>query len=102
MTQIRQYRPAFVTGFENETVEFDGVDALRAIEFVANFASIPHFHRFSVGVRDYGEQRRVLMAEYHGGAEWWVVGFLDCMVDLPVWDYAIAGPLKAAREALQS
>ena len=83
MNRIRQYRPAYFTGFENATVEFDGVEALLAISFVTSFVN-ESFHQFSIDTTN--GDNIALMAEYDDGNKWWVVGFLDSPVDLPRWD----------------
>lgn len=81
---IKQHRPAFFSGFENEVVSFDTLEELLAIPFVANFAQdMDHpFHRFSID-----GDGRTLMAEYDDGYVWWVVGFIDDAsgLDLPMW-----------------
>lgn len=74
MNEIQQHRPAFFEGFENENVPFDTLEELLKISWVANFAKSLAFHRFSVSDNH-------LMAEYHDGREWWVVGFLKNPVD---------------------
>ncbi len=88
MNRIRQYRPAFISGMENATVEFETVEQLLAIPFVAGFTEPVEwpFHRFSISPRQNGG-RDVLMAEYDEGRHWWVVGFIEQpgQVDLPQW-----------------
>lgn len=93
---IRQYRPAFVTGFKNATVPFKSLSELLEIDFVKNFKHDlfddeskidPLFHQFSISV---GEERDdyPLMAEYDNGYSWYVVGFINCLDlvrELPVW-----------------
>lgn len=69
MNQIKQHRPAFFEGWENEVVDFESKDDLLAIPFVSNFATQPGFHQFSFG-------NNLLMAEYQEGRKWWVVGYL--------------------------
>ncbi len=93
MPTIRQYRPAYVTGFENETKEFSSLEELLSIEFVDNFRKLPNgqtnprFHQFSIS-EIHGEFGYVLMAEYSNGFEWWVVGYIndnDGIKDMPSW-----------------
>lgn len=77
---IRQYRPAFFEGFENETVEFSSLKEMLEIPWVKHFSTDPTFHQFSISNDN-------LMAEYREGREWWVVGFLkDPNVELPAWN----------------
>ncbi len=81
--EIRQYRPAFFEGFENEAVQFDTLSGLLQIPWVANFADAQDFHQFSLS-------DNALMAEYRGGRKWRVCGFLKNTVDwLPKWDGGI-------------
>lgn len=107
MATIKQYRPAFVTGYENQTIEFNSVEELLKIEFVDNFkkaynkplpANVPaglvalmdeddKFHQFSISERT---DHKILMAEYKKGKEWWVVGFITDQAgivnSLPKWE----------------
>lgn len=94
MATIKQYRPAFVSGFENQTVKFNSLEELFNIEFVDNFKfhifetkiNNPDFHRFSISIQN---GHKILMAEYKQGTEWWVVGFIeggdDIIKELPKW-----------------
>lgn len=75
MNEIKQHRPAFFDGFENETVPFDTLEELMAIPWVVSFALAAEFHGFSV------YDNHALIAEYRGGERWWVVGFLKNPVD---------------------
>jgi hypothetical protein len=78
--KIKQYRPAFFEGFKNEVCEFDSIQDLIEIPFVKNFMELPGFHQFSMS----GNK---LMASYHKGKEWWVVGFIENKnINLPIWD----------------
>lgn len=81
--QIRQHRPAFFEGFKNETVEFDTLEELLAIPWVKGFSKAGPFHQYSVSANN-------LIAEYRGGREWWVVGYLkDPDIGLTKWDHGI-------------
>jgi len=76
---IKQYRPAFCEGFEDETSTFNSRGELETIPWVANFKTDPTFFQFSIS-------DNMLMAEYRKGTEWWVVGFFSEPVDfLPEW-----------------
>ena len=80
---ITQYRPAFISGFENEVVAFATADDLLAIPFVENFTTLPDFHRFSL----WRDAQVYLMAECDDGYRWWVVGRIDgASPDLPTWE----------------
>ena len=41
MPTIKQYRPGFFTGFENELKEFNSLDELFSLDFVDNFRRLP-------------------------------------------------------------
>jgi hypothetical protein len=88
VNQIRQHIPAFVdTDQAPAGGAFDSLDELRAVPFVARAATLPGFHKFSIGAHGDGW---VLMAEYRGGRQWWVVGYLDAPVaGLTEWDKGI-------------
>lgn len=95
MPTIKQYRPGFFTGFENSVNEFNSLEELFAIDFVDNFKKLPssissnkdlnpHFHQFSIS----SDFPHILMAEYKGGTEWWVVGYInetEIVKQLPAW-----------------
>ena len=83
MATIRQYRPAYVTGFENETKTFTSLKELLNIEFVNNFRQFPNgqinsnFHQYSINkYSDHKGYEYMLMAEYRNGLEWWVLDTL--------------------------
>ena len=80
MNTIRQYRPAFFEGFENETVEFSTDEELVKIPFVKNFS---HYNFSHYAVSD-----SCLMAIYDDGFEWWVIGTIQypASVKLPRWN----------------
>lgn len=84
MNKIRQYIPAFVTGFENEEVSFNTTEDLLEIGFVKNFSKLDNFYQYSIS-------DNALMAEYKDGRSWWVVGFIDKLqeVSLPKWEPGI-------------
>jgi hypothetical protein len=97
MPTIKQYRPGFFTGFENELKEFNSLDELFSLDFVDNFKKFPNkeldpkFHRFSISkmTNTQHEYPYVLMAEFKDGTEWWVVGYIsenEITNQLPVWE----------------
>jgi hypothetical protein len=84
--KIRQYRPAFVTGFDNETSYFSSVEDLQKIPWVANFAE-PIGGGLAFDGFFHGDQK-TLMAVYGNNKEWWVVGFADVdlsALGIPKW-----------------
>ena len=91
MAKIKQHRPSYVTGFENEVKEFSSLEELLNIEFVKSFTFQPNgelnldFHQFSIS-KELGTY--LLMAEYNKGSNWWVVGYIDdneITKKLPIW-----------------
>jgi hypothetical protein len=109
MPTIKQHRPNFFSGFENKIKSFETLEELLAIDFVQNFANQDNFHQFSVE-----EIGNMLMAEYDGGATWYVVGYFSndvsvsggdivrespwVEIDLPIWDNVEAMRLKEEKE----
>lgn len=95
MGQIIQYRPAYVTGFENQTRTFGSLNELLNIDWVDRFRKLPNgqidpsFHKYSISKHsDYKGYEYTLMAEYKDGKEWWVIGYLDespTLHELPKW-----------------
>jgi hypothetical protein len=87
--KIRQYRPAFFSGFENYEGEVGSVTELEALEFLQGIQSDPAFYRFSLH-RHYGGAH-MLLAELEHGYKWWVMGFLEGpdlarFAELPEWN----------------
>lgn len=80
--QIRQYRPDFFEGFNNETAQFNTLDEMLAIPWIKNFAAIQGFYRFRID-RDH------LIAEYREGREWWVVGLFPEGSNVALPEYPI-------------
>lgn len=81
MPKITQYKPAFFEGFENKVVEFTTNEELFNIDFVKRFSENPKFYRYSVSDNK-------LMCELDEGKDWYVIGFIEGDVDLPVWKKA--------------
>lgn len=74
MITVRQYRPAYFSGFEKEEHEVAVPSAIREIEFIKNFQEMPDFHRFSVA--ENGPTQCLLVAEYEEGFKWYVVAVM--------------------------
>jgi hypothetical protein len=47
MYTIKQYRPAFVTGFKDETVSFNSIEEFLEIDFVKNFTGITKYEGYT-------------------------------------------------------
>jgi hypothetical protein len=90
MTQIKQYRPAFMELGEKICAPFETVDDLMAIPFVSGFRNEPGFYRFSLFGREDGSMPGAavsLMAEYDSGRRWLVIGTIEgTSPDLPLWE----------------
>lgn len=82
---IIQHIPAFVDDrVVPEYAEFSTLPELLKIPWVANFMKDPAFFRFSM---DTYLVKPLLIAEYEGGANWWVVGALsEPIAGLPKWE----------------
>lgn len=78
--KVRQHIPGFVSGVEPDEATVTTLAELLALPWVSRWATDPTFHRFSVS------NGRLLMAEQNGGANWWVVAYLDgAPSGLPAW-----------------
>lgn len=79
--KIKQYRPGSIeVGDAPEVVEFNTVEELLTIPWIAHFKSGNNFHKFSQDT-----EQMLLMAEYDQGNRWFVIGALAEVVDLPEW-----------------
>jgi len=75
---IKQYRPAYVSGYENELSIFNSLKELLNIKWVKQFSKSNNFYRYSIDLADsHPSSQHTLMAEYKNGSEWWVIGFID-------------------------
>jgi len=74
---IKQYRPAYFSGYENKTNNFNSLDELLNIEWVKSFSEYKDFFRFSIEIADEREKNHTLLAEYKNGESWYVIGFID-------------------------
>jgi hypothetical protein len=84
MNEIREHVPQFVEGVTPRRVEFEMLEQLLAIPWVAEFRDLRTtghlFYRFS-------KSGGKLMVECDKGDWWWVVGHIKHpeLVDLPEW-----------------
>jgi len=88
MNFIIQYRPAFFSGYENETREFNSLDELLQIEWVASWTEYEDFYRFSICKHSRDKHPYTLIVELNEGFKWLVIGFIDndSYIDkLPNW-----------------
>ena len=90
MIHIKQHIPNFIDGVDPKNATLQSVADLDIIDWIRSWKESAGFHRFSQSA-DYG--RYLLMAEYSGGAEWWVVGYLDQNIPgLPEWTKLTPSP----------
>lgn len=118
MITARQHIPNFVEGFDANTATAETIEELLKTPWIARWAesypdhevtneviSWPHgkaeshmetrnvkaqmFVRWSLSDGGGGTDRQLLMAEYNGGQNWWVVAYLtsDKPINLPAWDH---------------
>jgi hypothetical protein len=80
MSKITKHYPNWSEGFEDLTAEFGSTEELLEVPFVKSFRTHEGFSQFSI-------DGAYLMAEYHHGEEWWVVGRIEGVseVQLPKW-----------------
>lgn len=74
---IKQYRPSFFSGYENQTNCFETLSQLLNIQWVQEFSKEDNFYKYSISLAKSYEENHKLMAEYDNGSVWWVVGFID-------------------------
>jgi hypothetical protein len=85
---IEQYRPNYVSGYENNKNTFKSIQELLNIDWVSNFKS-DKFYQFSMCHKSFHGDQNTLIAEYNNGEEWYVVGFInetDLINELPIFD----------------
>lgn len=94
---IVQHIPNFCEGDEPPIcVEFQTVEELLAIEFVANWSLLPKFYQYSLFIhkKKGGHKRHAFMAEFDEGKEWWVVGKITAQqpdkLGLPVFEQKLS------------
>jgi chloramphenicol O-acetyltransferase len=73
---IKQYRPAYFSGYENKTNSFNSLDELLNIDWVKSFSEYKDFFRFSIEIADEREKNHTLLGEYKNGQSWYVIGFI--------------------------
>ena len=49
---IKQYRPAYFSGFENQVNNFNSIDELLNIDWVKKFTEDKHFFMFSISLAE--------------------------------------------------
>lgn len=75
--KIKKHYPAFCD-FKPEEAEYEDIESLLKVPFVASWTEVPSFHQFSVS-------GNTLMAELKGGREWWVVGEMENTIGIRKW-----------------
>lgn len=84
--RIKQHIPGFCEGYEDLEAEFNSVEELKAIPWIARWSQEPDFRLFSI----YGSQLSgdyLLIVEFSGSdPKWWTIGFLsEDIKALPRW-----------------
>lgn len=84
MNKIKRYRPAYFSGYEDESASFNSLDDLMKIEWIASWTEHKDFHQFSIS------REQWLMCEVKDGTQWWVVGYFeqvynDVAKSFPIW-----------------
>lgn len=98
--KFREYRPGYISGFDNKEYSVNSLKDIFEIEFVKNFSKSPNFHCFAVSVGTTYNDRKSpdkLMALYDFNkelgkcSEWWVIGYLENSpeIDLPKYETMI-------------
>jgi hypothetical protein len=87
--KLKQHIPDYVDT-DSYTIEADSITEILNDPRVASWTKLPSFFRFSY--EKYPDRPfevtypATLMAEFRNGAEWWVVGYLTEIPNLPIWD----------------
>lgn len=85
-----QHVPNFVSGCKPEVYEFDTLDELLECPYFKRVQD-ENFYRFSMA-KDKHPERIWVMHEFwkindnKPGCSWWVMGYVDEMIDLPEWN----------------
>jgi len=82
--KISRYYPASYDGFNPPTDEFTTKEELLALPWMKARSDDHLFHQFSLSF----QSGNILMAEYRGGAEWWVAGYHEGIPEdwFPKWE----------------
>lgn len=79
MNRISQHIPGWADGIKPQVAEFETVEQLLAVSWVASWRTKAGFVRFS-------QHRGKLMVELHQGRMWYVVGHLnEVVVGIDEW-----------------
>lgn len=93
MTLYRQHIPNFIEGVTPDEASFNSIEDLMLVPSVKRWREHPGFVRLTSHEACDGRWRYHLMAEMKDG-KFWVVGFLDCAVDLPEWRLGVTDGQK--------
>ncbi len=74
MIIVKQYRPAFCDGYDNEQCEVETATEITGIPFVKSWSTDKMFHRFSVTT---GIGQTCLVCEFDEGYKWYVVCIIE-------------------------
>lgn len=68
--KVRQYRPAYFTGFDNDVISDVEYDKITEVPFMSNFKH-EGFKEFKLS--EYGDE--LIIVAYYGDGKHWVAGF---------------------------
>jgi len=78
--RFRPHIPNCVDIDKPPDVAFDTLEELLSIPRIKQWKDKPSFYRYSIA------DNNTLMAELNSGYEWWVIGYVYGLVDLPRWE----------------
>jgi len=84
--RLVQHIPTFCEGFDPKHADIETVEDLGKVEWIRSWSESPGFHRYSWSSITPGG-RGHLMAELHGGNEFYVIAFAgEPIPGLPEWE----------------
>jgi hypothetical protein len=85
--KITAHKPVYVADADVDIREFNDIADLLSMDFVQSHVKQPGFFRYSI-LRSADQIRIPLLAEYHNGDKWLVIGFVEgdvSALNLPEW-----------------
>ena len=78
--KVTRYLPACLSGYPEEHADFNSLDELLKIEWIASWKEHKDFYQYSIS------REQWLMGEFKDGREWWVIAYFPEVFDeLPKW-----------------
>lgn len=70
---LKEYRPAFFDGYENQSHEFLTLDELYRLNWVKSWIELPGFKKFFIcHPWDISEDKSMMFAKFENGEQWGV------------------------------